>query len=209
MFLQASYISVKPSVYKGKFTEEEIEKFVDILVDYTNEDDEFSWNYGVKNPELFIRQNFSKYLALFGNKKSLIIYRGLQFKTKKELANFLNAIDKNNGLLIEDRCRSWTIDKDVAIEFFERMRNQAYGCILRQAIGKNQGIVVPWDSKRMEFVDEKEVIIAPGKFKLDDKDWTVFPFTKDFSEDFKYFGIDDPDVNAYNINDYFKKWLKQ
>ena len=209
MFLQASYVGSAPSVYLGKISDDEIKKFVDILVDYTNEDNEFSWNYGVKNPELFIRQNFSKYLTLFGNQKSLTIYRGLQFKTAKELAKFLNAIDKNNGLLIENRCRSWTMSKAVAIDFFERMRNRSYGCILRQSIKINQGIVVPWDSKRMEFVDEKEVIIAPGKFKLDSKDWTVFPFTRDFSEDYEYFGIDDPDVNAYNINDYFKKWLKK
>lgn len=209
MFLQASYIGVKPSVYKGKFTEDEIEKYVDILIDYTNEDDAYSWEYGIKDPELFIRQNFSKYLALFGNQKPLTIYRGLQFKTEKELEKFLKTINKNNGLLIETRCRSWTTDKSVAMDFFYRMRNRAYGCMLRQRIMKNQGIVVPYNAKRMEFVDEKEVIIAPGKFKLDDKDWTIFPFTKDFSEDFKYYGIDDPNVNAYNINDYFKKWLKQ
>ena len=209
MLIHASYVGSFPSVYKGKFTEEEIEKFVDILVDYTNEDDEFSWNYGIKNPELFIRQNFSKYLALFGNQKPLTIYRGLQFKTEKELTKFLKTIDKNNGLLIETRCRSWTTDKSVAMDFFYRMKNQSYGCILRQSIKKNQGIVIPYNAKRMEFVDEKEVIIAPGKFKLDDKDWTVFPITKDFSEDFKYYGIDDPDIDAYNINDYFTKWLKQ
>lgn len=206
MFLQASYVGVKPSVYKGEFSEDEIEKFVDILVDYTNEDDEFSWNYGIKNPELFIRQNFSKYLALFGNKKPLTIYRGLQFASKQKMITFLDAIEKTS-VLVESHCRSWTSDQSIALNFYQRMSNRSYGCILKQRIKPYEGIQVPWNATRMEFANEKEVILAPGKFKLDHIDWSVFPISRDLSDQYYHNGLNGLDFNE--INQYFRKWLKK
>ena len=206
MFLQASYVGVKPSVYNGKFTEDEIEKYVDILIDFTNEDDEFSWNYDIKNPELFIRQNFSKYLALFGNKKTLTIYRGLQFASKQKMIKFLDAIEKT-GLLVENRCRSWTFDQSIALNFYQRMTNLSYGCILKQRIKPYEGIQVPWNAKRMEFANEKEVILAPAKFKLDDIDWSVFPISRNLSDRYYLNGLNGLDSDE--IDQYFKKWLKQ
>ena len=173
MIIEAKLVSSKPKVSDKLLTNEQIEKLIDILVDWANADKHNSYFHSLKiTPAQYIKRNFSLYLSILGNNKPLTVYRGLYFDDKQSMLDFLEKVEKKG--LVEKVCRSWTTDRKVADEFYNFFGDYAYGVVLKQRIDKNTAIRVPFYNKRMIHDNESEYILPPGKYEVDIIDWTVF-----------------------------------
>lgn len=174
MKLLSKVISSPAKPYRGKISKQDKQIIDEAIIAWSNdtigEAIDFERRYGV-SPKQFINDNMDKCLAIYGNKKAVTIYRALHFPTRNKLIKFIDALD--NGVLVENQIRSWTTDKSVAMRFFNRsgLVNHSFGCLLVQQILPRQGLQLEVNPK-FEF-DEDEILLPPGKFKIELIDYTV------------------------------------
>lgn len=171
----AKVISSPVKAYHGKITKQDKQVIDEAILAWSNdtigEAIDFKQQYGV-SPKEFIDQNMDKCLALYGNKTAVTIYRALHFPTRNKLIKFIDSLD--NGVLVEKQIRSWTTNKDVAMGFFNYNNGWIkynFGCLLVQQILPKQGLQLEVNPK-FEF-DEDEILLPPGKFKVELLDYTV------------------------------------
>ena len=170
----AKVISSPVKPYRGKLTRQDKKVIDEAILTWSNDTIgdaiDFEQQYGV-SPKEFINENMGKCLALYGNKKAITIYRALHFPTRNKLVKFIDSLD--DGVLVEKQIRSWTTDKDVVMRFFNRsgLINHSFGCLLVQQILPKQGLQLEVNPK-FEF-DEDEILLPPGKFKVELLDYTV------------------------------------
>ena len=174
MKLLSKVISSPTKPYRGKISKQDKQIIDEAIIAWSNdtvgEAIDFERQYGV-SPKQFINDNMDKCLTIYGNKKAVTIYRALHFPTRNKLIKFIDSLD--NGVLVENQIRSWTTDKFVAMRFFNRsgLVNHSFGCLLVQQILPRQGLQLEVNPK-FEF-DEDEILLPPGKFKIELIDYTV------------------------------------
>lgn len=172
--LQASIISPKIKPYKGVLTRQDKSAIELALIAYSNDTGGEAWDfeqeYGL-SPSKFIAQNYDKLLAYASNKKSLILYRALHFRTKAKLNKFIDSLER--GILVEKKITSWTTDKSVAMMFFTKLGlvHEVVGCLLAQQVKPGEVVKVPVN-KRMRYAED-EYILPPGKMKVELIDYSV------------------------------------
>lgn len=170
----AKVISSPVKPYRGRLTRQDKKVIDEAILAWSNdtigEAIDFEQQYGV-SPKEFIDENMDKCLALYGNKKAVTLYRALHFPTRNKLIKFIDSLDSD--VLVEKQIRSWTTDKAIAMRFFNRtgLVNHLFGCLLVQQIGSKQGLQLEVNPK-FEF-DEDEILLPPGKFKVELVDYTV------------------------------------
>lgn len=130
----------------------------------------------------------SMLLTLYGNKKNIVVYRGLNFSTidTKHYKQFLKSIE--DGYYVDNKVSSWTLNRKVAEQFSKVNDAQEYnykqdffkakrtdntaGILLKQKIRPYEGIVIPYDHAP-GFKYEQEVLLLPGKYSIEVNDYDL------------------------------------
>lgn len=130
----------------------------------------------------------SMLLTLYGNKKSVTIWRGLNFSTldTKYYKQFLKSLE--DGYYVDNKVSSWTLNRKVAEQFSKVNDAQEYnqakylfnaektfdaaGVLLKQKIKPYEGIIIPYNNAP-GFKYEREVLLLPGKYSIDIEDYDV------------------------------------
>ena len=100
----------------------------------------------------------------FFNSNEMILYRGLTLTDKNKDTELFQSKEGTLININENRCTSWTIDPQIAIEFAEPV-----GIILQGNFKPNQLV---FDTTYLDddlFVShkwQKEIVIAPGTFEV-------------------------------------------
>lgn len=168
--------NIDHSTYQEKYEIDEIIK------DYVLKNDKYKFLTRLDQHKI------SMLYKLYGNKRSITIYRGICFCDKDDYLAYLQCIQRNNQLDLTGKVASWTKDFEIAkayslvdgaLEYNDRKlllatskTDDSYGLIIKQTIKPNQAIVVPYiDANR--FAYEKEVITIGGIYSIELVDYDV------------------------------------
>lgn len=155
--------------------------------------DEIIKDYILKNDKYkfltsFNQRKFSMLYKLYGNKRSMTIYRGICFCDKEYYLTYLRSIQRSGQLDLTGKVTSWTKDfkiakayslVDDALEYNDRKllltaskTDHCYGLIIKQTIKPNQAIIVPYSGAN-RFAYEKEVITISGVYSVEIVDYDM------------------------------------
>lgn len=126
----------------------------EIIKDYVLKNDKYKFLTSLDQHKI------SMLYKLYGNKRSMTIYRGICFCDKEYYLTYLRSIQRNNQLDLTGKVVSWTKDfkiakayslVDDALKYNDRKlllatskTDDCYGLIIKQKIKPYQAVVVPY-----------------------------------------------------------------